>query len=97
VGDCVLVRVPRAKKVVRGKRSSLIGSCEGRILESDHQTHNYFIEFKEPFTEKTKKRWFKVDDVTSLTREEENERQRSVRKNKDVPTPENVDADSNSG
>ena len=51
-------------------------SCEGRVVDIDHTVPKYQIEFKDPDTLKYKTAWFKVDDVTSLTKEEENKRQR---------------------
>ena len=49
-------------------------SREGRLVDIDHTAHNYQIEFKDPDTLKCKTAWFKVDDLTSLTKE--NKRQR---------------------
>ena len=57
-------------------QTSLKSSCEGRIVHIDHTVHKYQIEFKDPNTLKYKTAWFKVDDVTSLTKEEENNQQR---------------------
>lgn len=45
-------------------------------MEIDHTAHKYQIEFKDPNTLKYKAAWFKVDDVTSLTKEDEKNRQR---------------------
>lgn len=75
-GETILVRIPTSKKTVKGKKSSLKSSCEGRVVDIDHTAHKYQIEFKDPDTLKFKTAWFKVDDVTSLTKEEENKRQR---------------------
>lgn len=36
---------------------------------------NITLNFNDPVTSKNKKAWFKVDDVTSLTKEEENKQQ----------------------
>ncbi len=74
-GETVLVRIPISKKTVKGKKTSLKNSCEGLIIDADHSLHKYNIEFNDPVKRKKKKAWFKVDDVTSLTKEEENERQ----------------------
>lgn len=41
--------------------------------------HKYFISYNDPVTLMSKKGWFKVDDVTSLTKEEENDRQQRVK------------------
>ena len=75
-GETILVRIPTSKKTVKGNKSSLKSSCEGRVIDIDHTAHKYQIEFKDPDTLKYKTAWFKVDDVTSLTKEEENKRQR---------------------
>ena len=75
-GETVLIRVPESKKLVKGKKNSFRSNCEGVILEADHALHKYRIEYKDPSTLKSRKGWFKVDDVTSVTKEEENERQR---------------------
>lgn len=59
-------------------------SCEGRVVDIDHTAHKYQIEFKDPDTLKFKTAWFKVDDVTSLTKEEENKRQRMAQEQSNV-------------
>ena len=41
--------------------------------------HKYFISYSDPVTLKSKTRWLKVDDVTSLTKEEENDRQQKAK------------------
>ena len=61
---------------MKGKKNSLRSNCEGVILEADRALHKYRIEYKDPSTLKSSKGWFKVDDVTSVTKEEENERKR---------------------
>jgi len=71
-GEVVLLRLPVARKSVKGKKTSLRSNCEGLILESDHILHKYRIEYEDPLTSKLKKNWFKVDDITSLTKDEEN-------------------------
>ena len=75
-GETILVRIPTSKKPVKGKKNSLKSSCEGRVVDVDHTAHKYQIEFKDPNTLKYKTAWFKVDDVTSLTKEDESKRQR---------------------
>ena len=75
-GETILVRIPTSKKTVKGKKNSLKSSCEGRVVDIDHTAHKYQIEFKDPNTLKYKTAWFKVDDVTSLTKEDESKRQR---------------------
>ena len=75
-GDPVLVRIPISKKSVKGKKkTSLQSSCEGRIIDADHNVSKYNIEFNDPVTSENRKAWFKVDDITSSTKEEENKRQ----------------------
>ncbi|XP_022795710.1 uncharacterized protein LOC111334278 [Stylophora pistillata] len=74
-GETVLLRIPVSKKLVKGKKNSVKSTCEGFNHEADHSMHKYFICYNDPVTLKSKKGWFKVDDVTSLTKEEENERQ----------------------
>lgn len=69
-GETILVRIPTSKKTVKGKKNSLKSSCEGRVVDIDHTAHKYQIEFKDPNTLKYKAAWFKVDDVTSLTKED---------------------------
>ncbi|PFX28294.1 hypothetical protein AWC38_SpisGene7008 [Stylophora pistillata] len=74
-GETLLIPVPVSKKFVKGKKNSLKSTCEEFNHEADHSMHKYFICYNDPVTLKSKKGWFKVDDVTSLTKEEENERQ----------------------
>ena len=69
-GDAVLVRIPISEKSVKSKKTLLKSSCESRIINVDHNLHKYNIEFNDPVTSKNKKSWFKVDDITSLTKEE---------------------------
>ena len=78
-GETVLLRIPVSKKLVKGKKNSLKSTCEGFIHEADHSVHKYFISYNDPVTLMSKKGWFKVDDVTSLTKEEENDRQQRVK------------------
>ena len=49
------------------------------ILEADHSVNKYFIRYSDPVTLKSKTGWFKVDDVTSVTKEEENDRQQKAK------------------
>ena len=39
------------------------------ILDADHSVHKYFISCSDPVTLKNKTGWFKVDDVTSVTKQ----------------------------
>ena len=48
------------------------------ILEANHSMHKYFISHSDPVTLKSETRWLKVDDVTSVTKEEENDRQQKA-------------------
>ena len=73
-GESVLLRIPISKKSVKEKKTSLKNGCEGRIIDADHNVHKYKIECNDPVTSKNKQAWFKEDDVTSLTKEEENKR-----------------------
>ena len=75
-GEAILVRIPTYKKPVKGNKNSSKSSCEGRVVDIDHTAHKYQIEFKDSNTLKYKTAWFKVDDVTSLTKEDESKRQR---------------------
>ena len=78
-GKTVLIRIPISKKIVKGKKKSLKSTCEGVIIEVDHTVHRYLISCNDPATGKSKTNWFKVDDVTSVTKEEENERQQKAK------------------
>ena len=80
-GETVLIRIPISKKIVKGKKNSLKSTCEGVIIEADHTVHKYVISYNDPETRKSKTNWFKVDDVTSVTKEEENERQQKAKCN----------------
>ena len=79
IGETVLVRIPTSKKTVKGKKKSLKSTCEGRVVDMDHALHRYKIQYTDPVTLKGKKNWFKVNDITSLTKEEENKRQEKAR------------------
>ena len=80
-GESVLLRIPISKKPVKGKKTSLKNGCEGRIIDANHNVHKYKIEYNYTVTSKNKQAWFKVDDVTSLTKEEENKRQQIAKEN----------------
>ena len=41
--------------------------------------HKYLISYNDPETRKSKTNWFKVDDVISVTKEEENERKQKAK------------------
>lgn len=72
VGETVLMRVSKRKKSIKGKKVSLMNICERFVLKADDQDHKYFVSFKDGNVLKKKKRWIKVDDITSLTKEDEN-------------------------
>ena len=74
-----MLRILVSKKLVKGNKNSLKSTCEGFIHEADHSVHKYFFSYNDPLTLRSKKGWFKVDDVTSLTKEEENERQQRAK------------------
>ena len=76
-----MIRIPISKKIVKGKKNSLKSTCEGVIIEADHTVHKYLISYNDPETRKSKTNWFKVGDVTSVTKEEENERQQKAKSN----------------
>ena len=69
----------RTIKIGKEKEISLKNTCEGVILEANHSMHKYFISYNDPVTLESETRWFKVDDVTSETKEEENERQQKAK------------------
>ena len=47
------------------------------ILEADHSGHKYFINYSDPVTLRGKVGWFKEDDVTSVTKEENDQQQKA--------------------
>ena len=49
------------------------------ILEANHPMHKYFISRSDPVTLKSETRWLKVDDVTLVTKEGENDRQQKAK------------------
>lgn len=77
--NCVSSRRKIKKKSVKGKRTTLKGTCKGPILEADHDLHKYYVELKNPETTKEEKAWVKVDDLTLLTKEDEAKRQKNAR------------------
>ena len=38
--------------------------------DANHSMHKCFISYSDPLTLKSETKWFKVDDVTSVTKEE---------------------------
>ena len=59
VGETVLVRVAKTKKNVKGKKTTLKGTCEGLILKADHDLHRYYVNVEDPNTAN--------DNITLLT------------------------------
>ena len=55
--DAILVRIPISKKSIKGKKNLLQSSCEGRIIDADHNLHKYNIKFNDPVTSENKKAW----------------------------------------
>lgn len=80
-GETVLVRVVKktsAKKT--GKKLTLKTHAEGEIQKINHNKHRYNIKYTDPNTGKDKCKWFSVNDITSLTIEEESNKQRKAQK-----------------
>ncbi|EDO34789.1 predicted protein [Nematostella vectensis] len=80
VGEKVLVRLPQTKKLVKGKRISLRGTREALVLKADHSEHKYFVQIDNPEAPTIRQSmWIKVDDITSLTKQDESKRQKIVK------------------
>ena len=99
VGETVLVRVAKTKKTVKGKKTTLRGTCEGLILKADHDSHRYYVDFEDPNTAKQKKVWVKVDDITSVKKEgkrrqdtakKQNNKRKHLSPDKCTSTPSNA-------
>ena len=69
----------RTIKIGKEKEISPKNTCEGVILEANHSMHKYFISHSDPVTLKSETRWLKVDDVTLVTKEGENDRQQKAK------------------
>ena len=65
--------------MVKRKKISPKNTCEGVILEANHSMHKYFISHSDPVTLRSETRWLKVDDVTLVTKEGENDRQQKAK------------------
>ena len=52
VGETVLVRIAKTKKTVKGKNTTLRGTCEGQILKADHDLYRYYVDLEDPNTAK---------------------------------------------
>ena len=104
IGETVRVRVIKqtaAKKA--GKKLTLKTHTEGEIIKTDHDKHRYNIKYIDPKSGTMVKKWFSVNDVTSLTLDEEANRQKKAvketsekrtkhNKNKSKDTSTNTDA-----
>ena len=55
VGETVLVRVAKTKKTIKGKKTTLRGTCEELILKADHGLHRYYVDLEDPNTVKQQK------------------------------------------
>ena len=79
IGETVRVRVIKqtaAKKA--GKKLTLKTHTEGEIIKTDHDKHRYNIKYIDPKSGTMVKKWFSVNDVTSLTMNEEANRQKKA-------------------
>lgn len=79
IGETVRVRVIKhtvAKKT--GKKLTLKTHTEGEIIKTDHDKHCYNIKYIDPKSGTMVKKWFLVNDVTSLTLDEEANRQKKA-------------------
>ena len=45
IGETVLVRIPTSKNIIKGKKKSLMSTCEGRVVDMDHALHRYKFKF----------------------------------------------------
>ena len=52
VGETVLVCIAKTKKTVKGKKTTLRGTCEGQILKADHDLYRYYVDLEDPNTAK---------------------------------------------
>ena len=101
--ETVRVRVMKQKAAKRtGKKLTPRTHTEGKIIKTDHSNHRYNIKYIDPKSGTMVMKWFSVNDVTSLTLDEEANRQkkdvketsgkRTKHKNKSKHTPKNADA-----
>ena len=71
-GETVLIRV-RLKGISQGKEK--LAREHMWRGDANHSMHKCFISYSDPETLKSETKWFKVCDVTSVTKEEENDQQ----------------------
>ena len=79
IGETVRVKVIKqtaAKKT--GKKLTLKTHTEGEIIKTDHDKDRYNIKYIDPKSGTMVKKWFSVSDVTSLTLDEEANRQKKA-------------------
>ena len=79
IGETVRVRVIKqtaAKKA--GKKLTLKTHTEGEIIKTDHDKHRYNIKYIDPKSGTMVKKWFSLNDVKSLTLDEEANRQKKA-------------------
>lgn len=79
IGETVRVKVIKqiaAKKT--GKKLTLKTHTEGEIIKTDHDKDRYNIKYIDPKSGTMVKKWFSVNDVTSLTMNEEANRQKKA-------------------
>ena len=55
---------------------------EGRIEKRKIKLHNYKVSYTSPLTGKKERKWVSVDDVTSLTLEQEKRKQKCAKLSK---------------
>ena len=55
---------------------------EGRIEKRKIKLHNYEVSYASPLTGKKERKWVSVDDVTSLTLEQEKRKQKCAKLSK---------------
>ena len=68
IGETVLVRIPTSKNNIKGKKKSLMSTCEGRVVDMDHALHRYKIQYTDPVTLKEKKIGSKLTTLRPLQR-----------------------------
>ena len=67
---------------LRGKPSNKRHVTEGRIEKRKIKLHNYKVSYASPLTGKKERKWVSVDDVTSLTVEQEKRKQKCAKLSK---------------
>ena len=87
-----MIRVPVSKKLVNGKKNSLKNTCEGVILEANHSMYKCFISYSDLVTLKSETRWFKVEGIPSVTKEEEKKAKSDSGRRNDTCTGHEADS-----